>query len=448
MYFSKLFVPTVKEDPSDAELISHKLMVRSGMIKKTAAGIYSWLPIGLKVLKKVEEIVRKNLNNFDAEEILMPMVQPAELWKESGRYGEYGKELLKFDDRSNRGFVLGPTHEEIICEIFRSHPKSYKDLPVNLYQIQTKFRDEIRPRFGVMRSREFLMKDAYSFDIDEKGLVKSYGKMKDAYISIFDEIGLDYRIVKADSGNIGGDVSEEFHILADSGEDLIAVSDSSDFAANVEVLNYDKDPSDLEGKKSPDGKGKLKIKRGIEVGHIFQLGQKYSQAMNVGVKDMNGNSIHPFMGCYGIGVSRIVAAAIEQNHDDRGIQWPDKITPFGVNIICLDPESDEIMKVCSEIYSILQKSGFDPLLDDRDIRAGIKFKEHELLGIPYSIIILFCIFHRSYIFCFKVYKTNITNRLRDLNKNYILRCKILFLGCINCWSRRFFNLIYGCGKTS
>ena len=387
MYFSKLFVPTVKEDPSDAELISHKLMVRSGMIKKTAAGIYSWLPIGLKVLKKVEEIVRKNLNNFDAEEILMPMVQPAELWKESGRYGEYGKELLKFDDRSNRGFVLGPTHEEIICEIFRSHPKSYKDLPVNLYQIQTKFRDEIRPRFGVMRSREFLMKDAYSFDIDEKGLVKSYGKMKDAYISIFDEIGLDYRIVKADSGNIGGDVSEEFHILADSGEDLIAVSDSSDFAANVEVLNYDKDPSELEGKKSPDGKGKLKIKRGIEVGHIFQLGQKYSQAMNVGVKDMNGKSIHPFMGCYGIGVSRIVAAAIEQNHDDKGIQWPDKITPFGVNIICLDPESDEIMKVCSEIYSILQKSGFDPLLDDRDIRAGIKFKEHELLGIPYSIII-------------------------------------------------------------
>ena len=387
MYFSKLFVPTVKEDPSDAELISHKLMVRSGMIKKTAAGIYSWLPLGLKVLKKVEEIVRKNLNNFDAEEILMPMVQPAELWKESGRYGEYGKELLKFDDRSNRGFVLGPTHEEIICEIFRSHPKSYKDLPVNLYQIQTKFRDEIRPRFGVMRSREFLMKDAYSFDIDEKGLVKSYGKMKDAYISIFDEIGLDYRIVKADSGNIGGDVSEEFHILADSGEDLIAVSDSSDFAANVEVLNYDKDPSELEGKKSPDGKGKLKIKRGIEVGHVFQLGQKYSQAMNVGVKDMNGNSIHPFMGCYGIGVSRIVAAAIEQNHDDRGIQWPDKITPFGVNIICLDPESNEIMKVCSEIYSILQKSGFDPLLDDRDIRAGIKFKEHELLGIPYSIII-------------------------------------------------------------
>ena len=417
MYFSKLFVPTVREDPSDAELISHKLMVRSGMIKKTAAGIYSWLPLGLKILKKVEEIVRRNLNDFDAEEILMPMVQPAELWKESGRYAEYGKELLKFDDRSNREFVLGPTHEEIICEIFRSHPKSYKDLPVNLYQIQTKFRDEIRPRFGVMRSREFLMKDAYSFDIDEKGLVKSYGKMRDAYISIFNEINLDYRIVKADSGNIGGDISEEFHILADSGEDLIAVSDSSNFAANVEVLDYEKDPSELEGKKSPDGKGKLKIKRGIEVGHIFQLGQKYSQAMNVGVKDMKGDSIHPFMGCYGIGVSRIVAAAIEQNHDNKGIQWPDKITPFGVNIICLDPENNEIMKVCSEIYSILKKSGFDPLLDDRNIRAGIKFKEHELLGVPYSIIVGPNNFKNTKLeFCIRAENEKIDMKLDDIKK--------------------------------
>ena len=362
-------------------------MVKSGMIRKNASGIYTWLPLGLRVLNKVENIVREEMNNAGAHEVLMPMVQPKDLWNESKRWDKFGPELLRFKDRHDRDFCLGPTHEEVITDLIKNNVKSYKELPLNIYQIQTKFRDEIRPRFGVMRSREFLMKDAYSFDIDEKGLVKSYGKMKDAYISIFDEIGLDYRIVKADSGNIGGDVSEEFHILADSGEDLIAVSDSSDFAANVEVLNYDKDPSELEGKKSPDGKGKLKIKRGIEVGHIFQLGQKYSQAMNVGVKDMNGNSIHPFMGCYGIGVSRIVAAAIEQNHDDRGIQWPDKITPFGVNIICLDPESDEIMKVCSEIYSILQKSGFDPLLDDRDIRAGIKFKEHELLGIPYSIII-------------------------------------------------------------
>ena len=285
MYFSKLFVPTTRQDPSDAELISHKLMVRSGMIKKTAAGIYNWLPLGYKVLKKVENIVRKNLDNFGAQEILMPMVQPAELWKESLRFDQYGKELLKFKDRSDRDFVLGPTHEEIICEIFRSYPISYKELPVNLYQIQTKFRDEIRPRFGVMRCREFLMKDAYSFDIDEKGMEKSYENMKDAYVSIFNDIGLDYRIVKADAGNIGGDVSEEFHIIADSGEDLLAISDSSDFAANVEVLEYEKDPSELDGEPSPDGQGKLMIKRGIEVGHIFQLGQKYSEKMSVSIKD-------------------------------------------------------------------------------------------------------------------------------------------------------------------
>ncbi len=329
MYFSKLFVPTTRQDPSDAELISHKLMVRSGMIKKTAAGIYNWLPIGYRVLKKVENIVRKNLDNFGAQEILMPMVQPAELWKESLRFDQYGKELLKFRDRSERDFVLGPTHEEIICEIFRSYPISYKELPINLYQIQTKFRDEIRPRFGVMRCREFLMKDAYSFDIDERGMEKSYENMKDAYISTFDDIGLDYRIVKADAGNIGGDVSEEFHIIADSGEDLLAISDASDFAANVEVLEYEKDPSELDGQPSPDGKGKLIIKRGIEVGHIFQLGQKYSEKMSVSIKDSSGKGIDSFMGCYGIGVSRIVAAAIEQNHDDKGIIWPYAIARRG-----------------------------------------------------------------------------------------------------------------------
>ena len=347
MYFSKLFVPTTRQDPSDAELISHKLMVRSGMIKKTAAGIYNWLPIGYRVLKKVENIVRKNLDNFGAQEILMPMVQPAELWKESLRFDQYGKELLKFKDRSERDFVLGPTHEEIICEIFRSYPISYKELPINLYQIQTKFRDEIRPRFGVMRCREFLMKDAYSFDIDERGMEKSYENMKDAYISTFDDIGLDYRIVKADAGNIGGDVSEEFHIIADSGEDLLAISDASDFAANVEVLEYEKDPSELDGQPSPDGKGKLIIKRGIEVGHIFQLGQKYSEKMSVSIKDSSGKGIDSFMGCYGIGVSRIVAAAIEQNHDDKGIIWPYAIAPFHVNVICLDPKKEEVLKAVS-----------------------------------------------------------------------------------------------------
>tara|TARA_B100000886_G_scaffold149992_1_gene101973 strand:- start:2870 stop:4066 length:1197 start_codon:yes stop_codon:yes gene_type:complete len=362
-------------------------MVRSGMIKKTAAGIYNWLPLGYKVLKKVENIVRKNLDGFGGQEILMPMVQPAELWKESLRFDQYGKELLKFKDRSERDFVLGPTHEEIICEIFRSYPISYKDLPINLYQIQTKFRDEIRPRFGVMRCREFLMKDAYSFDIDEKGMEMSYKNMKEAYVSTFDDIGLDYRIVKADAGNIGGDVSEEFHIIADSGEDLLAISDSSDFAANVEVLEYEKDPSELDGEPSPDGKGKLIIKRGIEVGHIFQLGQKYSEKMSVSIKDSSGQSIDVFMGCYGIGVSRIVAAAIEQNHDDKGIIWPYAIAPFHVNIICLDPKKDEVLKECESVYQILKDAGHDVLLDDRDIRAGQKFTDNEILGIPYSIVI-------------------------------------------------------------
>ncbi|RPG42822.1 MAG: proline--tRNA ligase [Gammaproteobacteria bacterium TMED112] len=387
MYFSKLFVPTTRQDPSDAELISHKLMIRSGMIKKSAAGIYNWLPLGYKVLKKVENIVRKNLDSFGAQEILMPMVQPAELWKESLRYDQYGKELLKFKDRSNRDFVLGPTHEEIVCEIFRSYPMSYKELPINLYQIQTKFRDEIRPRFGIMRCREFLMKDAYSFDIDKKGMESSYENMKEAYISTFDDVGLDYRIVKADAGNIGGDVSEEFHIIADSGEDLLAISNSSDFAANVEVLEYEKDPSELDGKPSPDGKGKLIIKRGIEVGHIFQLGQKYSEKMSVSIKDSSGQGIDVFMGCYGIGVSRIVAAAIEQNHDDRGIIWPYAIAPFHVNVICLDPKKDEVLKECESVYQILKDAGHDVLLDDRDMRAGQKFTDNEILGIPYSIVI-------------------------------------------------------------
>ena len=357
------------------------------MIKKTAAGIYNWLPIGYRVLKKVENIVRKNLDNFGAQEILMPMVQPAELWKESLRFDQYGKELLKFKDRSERDFVLGPTHEEIICEIFRSYPISYKELPINLYQIQTKFRDEIRPRFGVMRCREFLMKDAYSFDIDEKGMEKSYENMKDAYISTFDDIGLDYRIVKADAGNIGGDVSEEFHIIADSGEDLLAISDASDFAANVEVLEYEKDPSELDGQPSPDGKGKLIIKRGIEVGHIFQLGQKYSEKMSVSIKDSSGKGIDSFMGCYGIGVSRIVAAAIEQNHDDKGIIWPYAIAPFHVNVICLDPKKEEVLKECESVYQIIKDAGHDVLLDDRDIRAGQKFTDNEILGVPFSIVI-------------------------------------------------------------
>ena len=387
MYFSKIFVPTSRDNPSEAELVSHKLMVRSGMIKRTAAGIYNWLPIGLKILKKIEAIVRKNLDETGAQEILMPMVQPSDLWKESERFNEYGKELLVFSDRSKREFVLGPPHEEVVSDIFRSYPISYKNLPINFYQIQTKFRDEIRPRFGVMRAREFIMKDAYSFDINKKGLRESYKEMKDAYIKIFNEIGLEYRVVNADSGNIGGDKSEEFHVLAESGEDLLAISDESSFAANVETFDQKEDPSDLIGRPSPDGKGKLIIKRGIEVGHIFQLGQKYSNKMKVLVKDENATEIPIFMGCYGIGITRILGACIEQNNDKNGIIWPKSIAPFDINIICLDPGKKEVFNSSLNTYKLFKEFKFDVLLDDRDMRPGNKFADHDLIGIPFSVVI-------------------------------------------------------------
>jgi prolyl-tRNA synthetase len=387
VYFSKIFVPTSRDNPSEAELVSHKLMVRSGMIKRTAAGIYNWLPIGLKILKKIEAIVRKNLDETGAQEILMPMVQPSDLWKESERFNEYGKELLVFSDRSKREFVLGPTHEEVVSDIFRSYPISYKNLPINFYQIQTKFRDEIRPRFGVMRAREFIMKDAYSFDINKKGLRESYKEMKDAYIKIFNEIGLEYRVVNADSGNIGGDKSEEFHVLAESGEDLLAISDESSFAANVETFDQKEDPSDLIGRPSPDGKGKLIIKRGIEVGHIFQLGQKYSNKMKVLVKDENATEIPIFMGCYGIGITRILGACIEQNNDKNGIIWPKSIAPFDINIICLDPGKKEVFNSSLNTYKLFKEFKFDVLLDDRDMRPGNKFADHDLIGIPFSVVI-------------------------------------------------------------
>jgi|TARA_X000000950_G_scaffold228043_1_gene275348 prolyl-tRNA synthetase len=357
------------------------------MIKRTAAGIYNWLPIGLKILKKIEEIVRKNLDETGAQEILMPMVQPSDLWKESERFNEYGKELLVFSDRSKREFVLGPTHEEVVSDIFRSYPISYKNLPINFYQIQTKFRDEIRPRFGVMRAREFIMKDAYSFDINKKGLEESYKEMKNAYIKIFNEIGLEYRVVNADSGNIGGDKSEEFHVLAESGEDLLAISDESSFAANVETFDQKEDPSNLIGRPSPDGKGKLIIKRGIEVGHIFQLGQKYSNKMKVLVKDENATEIPIFMGCYGIGITRILGACIEQNNDKNGIIWPKSIAPFDINIICLDPGKKEVFNSSLNTYKLFKEFKFDVLLDDRDMRPGNKFADHDLIGIPFSVVI-------------------------------------------------------------
>jgi len=390
MKASHLILGTQRENPADAEIISHQLMIRAGLVRQVSSGIYNWLPIGKKVLQKVENIIRKEMNIAGAQEILMPMVQPASLWEESGRIDQYGQELLVFLDRHENKFCLGPTHEEIITDLCKNLLTSYKQLPVTLYQIQTKFRDEIRPRFGVMRSREFLMKDAYSFDLDKESLDQSYSVMKEAYKKIFDSLGLDYRIVKADSGAIGGSDSEEFHVLADSGEDLLAFSDKSEYAINAELLTElqdGQDPYSLEGKPSPDGKGLLKLKKGIEVGHIFKLGRKYSEILNLRIQGEN-NDIHPEMGCYGIGASRIVAAAIEQNHDEKGIIWPKALTPFEVALVEVNPKKkDEIKEKSSEIYNLLKENDIDVLWDDREKRPGVKFTDMEVTGIPLTIII-------------------------------------------------------------
>ena len=390
MKASKLILGTQRENPADAEIVSHQLMIRAGLIRQVSSGIYNWLPLGKKVLQKVEDIIRTEMNNSDAQEILMPMVQPASLWEESGRIDQYGQELLVFLDRHDNKFCLGPTHEEIITDLCKNLLTSYKQLPVTLYQIQTKFRDEIRPRFGVMRSREFIMKDAYSFDLNKEGLDQSYEIMKEAYIKIFNRLGLDYRIVKADSGAIGGSDSEEFHVLADSGEDLLAFSDKSDYAINAELLTElqeGQDPYSLEGKQSPDGKGNLKLKKGIEVGHIFKLGKKYSEILNLRIQGENGD-INPEMGCYGIGASRIVAAAIEQNHDEKGIVWPKSLSPFQVALVEVNSKDNKNVKdKCNEIYQLLKDNNIETLWDDRDKRPGVKFADMEVIGIPMTIIV-------------------------------------------------------------
>ena len=389
MLFSKLVLPTLKEAPQEAEIISHKLMLRAGMIRKVASGVYTWLPLGLKVLRKVEEIVRSEMNKSGAQEVLMPMVQPKEIWDETHRWEKMGKELLRIQDRHERDFCLGPTHEEVITDLIRNTIKSYKELPINTYQIQTKFRDEIRPRYGVMRSREFLMKDAYSFGVDEESLDKSYIEMRNTYKKILEKIGLEYKIVKADSGAIGGDASEEFHVLAENGEDTIAISSDSEFAINTELLLKDgEDIASLEGKKAPDGNGTIQIKKGIEVGHIFKLGTVYSENMGATVQTKDGKSISLQMGCYGIGVSRIVAASIEQNNDDKGIIWPAAIAPFDVNIIPIGYEKNkEIEDASNKLYQELLNQGYDVLLDDRKAGFGSKIKDSELVGIPINIIL-------------------------------------------------------------
>jgi prolyl-tRNA synthetase len=533
MRASQLLIATLKETPADAEVISHQLMLRAGMIRKLASGLYTWLPMGLRVLRKIEAIVREEMTNAGAQEILMPVVQPAELWEESGRWDQYGAELLRIKDRHQRGFCLGPTHEEVVTDLMRNELQSYKQLPINLFQIQTKFRDEIRPRFGIMRAREFTMKDAYSFHISQASLDNTYTGMHNAYSAIFNRIGLDFRAVLADTGSIGGNASHEFHVLAESGEDDIAFSNSSDYAANVELaealaptiesvekqtlnvvdtphaktinevceqlnipaqqslktllVNADEDSpnslvalvlrgdhqlNDIKAEKlehvaspltmaseadilaatgctpgsigpiklampiivdhaaaavsnfvcganqegqhltganwerdatasvvadircvvagdpSPDGKGELLIKRGIEVGHIFQLGKKYSEALNATVLNESGKSEVVHMGCYGIGVSRVMAAAVEQNHDDGGIIWPASIAPFQVVLVPINMQKSERVKTLTEsLYQQLLDHNVEVLLDDRNERPGVKFADMELIGIPHRLVI-------------------------------------------------------------
>ncbi|NKI75081.1 proline--tRNA ligase [Dickeya sp. CFBP 2040] len=534
MRTSQYMLSTLKETPADAEVISHQLMLRAGMIRKLASGLYTWLPTGLRVLKKVENIVREEMNNAGAIEISMPVVQPADLWQESGRWEQYGPELLRFVDRGDRPFVLGPTHEEVITDLIRNEISSYKQLPLNFYQIQTKFRDEVRPRFGVMRAREFLMKDAYSFHTTQESLQVTYDAMYAAYSKIFSRMDLDFRPVQADTGSIGGNASHEFQVLASSGEDDIVFSTESDYAANIELaeavapentratptqamtlvdtpnaktiaelveqfnvpmektvktllvkaseesghkliallvrgdhelnevkaekltqvaspltfatedeiraavkagpgslgpvnlplpvvvdrtvavmsdfsaganidgkhyfgINWERDAAlpqvadirnVVEGDRSPDGKGTLLIKRGIEVGHIFQLGNKYSEALKATVQGEDGRNQILTMGCYGIGVTRVIAAAIEQNHDDRGIIWPDAIAPFQVAILPMNMhKSFRVQEVAENIYQQLRANGIDVLLDDRKERPGVMFADMELIGIPHTIVI-------------------------------------------------------------
>ncbi|MCK4609316.1 MAG: proline--tRNA ligase [Gammaproteobacteria bacterium] len=382
MQTTKYLLATYKETPADAEIISHQLMLRAGMIRKNAAGIYAWLPLGLRVLKKVENIVREELNRTGALEILMPAIQPSELWQESGRWEQYGPELLRIIDRHKNEFCFGPTHEEVITALMRNELQSYKQLPITLYQIQTKFRDEIRPRFGVMRSREFLMKDAYSFHMTKASLQETYEIMYKTYQNIFSRLGLKFRAVEAPTGTIGGSFSHEFHVLAESGEDEILYSDASDYAVNVEIATA------KAGDPSPDGKGTLHTARGIEVGQVFQLGDKYSKAMGFTVLDENGKAVVPQMGCYGIGVSRTVAATIEQNHDAKGIIWPKAIAPFDVAIVPINMhKSERVREAAYKLYHELTAQGLDVLLDDRNERVGVMFADMELIGIPKQIVV-------------------------------------------------------------
>lgn len=402
MRLSNYFLPLLKETPSEATIASHRYMLRAGMVKQDSAGIYIWLPLGFKVLKKIEKIVREEQNKAGAVEILMPTIQSSIHWKETGRYDAYGPEMLRIKDRGDRELLYGPTNEDMITDMFRTYIKSYKDLPQNLYHIQWKFRDERRPRFGVMRGREFLMKDAYSFDVDLEGARLSYNKQFVAYLNTFDRLGLKAIPLRADTGPIGGDLSHEFLILAETGESKVYChSDLLDMEAPGSVMEKDlqevvdsrtsfyarADDMHDQTKFDEIPKNKQVVARGIEVGHIFQFGDKYSKPMNANVQRANGRVSPVMMGSYGVGVSRLVGGIIEASHDENGIVWPKSVTPFGVGIINLKVGDVDVDRVCEELYEIFERSGIEPLYDDKNDRGGQKFARMDLIGLPYQIIV-------------------------------------------------------------
>jgi len=376
MKLSHYFSPTLKEAPSEAEIASHKLLIRAGMIKKIAAGIYSFLPMGKRILSKVENIIRQEMDATGAQEVLMPVLQPAELWQKTGRWAEYGPEMMRIKDRNERDFALGPTHEELITSIVGSEVRSYKDLPQTLYQIQVKFRDEIRPRFGLMRAREFIMKDAYSFHDSQENLQETYDKMSEAYANIVNRCGLKYRSVKAEAGLMGGDFSEEFMVIAETGEETILFCENCHFGAGT-----------CEGNVCPNCGGNIQTSKGIEIGHIFQLGTKYSKAIGATYLDKEGKSQPIIMGCYGIGVTRLIAAAIEQNHDEEGIIWPKNLAPFQAIIIQTDMREEKLIKAAAKLLEELSGKGIEVIYDDREERAGIKFADADLIGYPLQLVL-------------------------------------------------------------
>ncbi|HNZ50201.1 MAG TPA: proline--tRNA ligase [Bacilli bacterium] len=376
---SLLFVPTLRETPKEAEVISHRILLKGGYIKQTAAGIYSYLPLAYRVIKKIEAIIREEMDAMGACELLMPALQPKDLWLESGRWQDYGKELVRLKDRHDRDFCLGPTHEEVVTAIVRDYINSYKKLPLALYQIQTKFRDEFRPRFGLMRGREFIMKDLYTFHSTDADLDLWYDKTRQAYQNILNRLDLHYRIVNASSGNIGGASSEEFMILCDIGEDTIVYSDESDFASNTELCDLPV------GALSPDGKGHILHAKGIEAGHIFKLGTKYSEPMKAFFLDQNQTQQPIIMGCYGMGVSRLLMAVLEQHYRDEVALWPDTIAPFKIHIIPLDKEGTKAYQLSEQLHDALSNR-YEVLFDDRDERPGVKFKDADLIGANYRLV--------------------------------------------------------------